>query len=246
MHVYVYDARLDNTKYHPLLAKIETRLTDLGLNGKIVRLNPMHNLERTIRDEFKPDRTIVLVGGDSLVNSTLSILCNHDAVIGIIPIGKDSNTIATSFGIEPEVAACDVLAARRVMNIDLGLANNSAFINQLLVQTDQALIETKNNISLEISSNSTITINNLTSINHTEEEASIYDDGLLELNISSTLKKPLFGKTKSSNSFVQSQEFLINGDFECLLDNCFSVKTPINVSVATKAIKIIVGKKRIN
>jgi len=35
MHVYVYDSFLNQKKYDRILARLETRITDLGLNGKI-------------------------------------------------------------------------------------------------------------------------------------------------------------------------------------------------------------------
>ncbi len=34
MHVYVYDSFLNQKKYDRILARLETRITDLGLNGK--------------------------------------------------------------------------------------------------------------------------------------------------------------------------------------------------------------------
>jgi hypothetical protein len=244
MHVYVYEARLDNNKFHQTLAKIETRLTDLGLNGKIIRLNPMHNLERTIRDEAKADRTIVLVGGDALVNSALSILHNYNLPIGIIPIGKENNSIALSLGIESEEMACDTLAARRIIQCDLGLVNDAVFINQLLIKTDQALIDIQNNLNLEINSKSTIQITNLLDINIINDFDSLPDDGLLELTIEIVQKKSLFGRSNASHSYIQNDEFLINGNCEGVIDNCKSLPAPLLVKTLKGAIKIIVGKKR--
>lgn len=244
MHVYIYDSRLENTKYHSILAKIETRLTDLGLNGRIVRLNPMHNLERTIRDELKQSCTIVLVGNDDLINSAISILANHEAVVGIIPIGKENNSIAESLGISPEVAACDALAARRIINTDLGIANGSVFLNQLYIKTNHALIDIDDNLSLEIEAQTEIIISNFNSIAQTEENISDPEDGLLELVINTLVKKPLFAKAEMSHSYLQKNNFLINGEFEAILDNCTNLKAPITISVAKNALKIIIDRKR--
>ena len=38
MHVYIYDSFLNHKKFEKIIARIETRVTDLGLNGKINRL----------------------------------------------------------------------------------------------------------------------------------------------------------------------------------------------------------------
>lgn len=245
MHVYVYDTRLENAKYHQTLARIETRLTDLGLNGKIVRLNPMHNLERTIRDELRPDCTIVLVGNDSLVNMAINILIGHEALIGIIPIGKDNNSIATSLGIEPELAACDTLSARRIIHADIGVANESAFLNQLNITTNHALIDVDSNLSLEIEAPTEINVSNLVSLDLATDNKSSHEDGLLELTMKTLLKKGMFTKAETSQTFIQKNNFLVNGDFTALADNSTEIKAPVKISVLPKALKIIVGRKKV-
>ena len=53
MYLYLYDSFLNNPKFGNKLAKIETRLTDLGIGGKISRLSPLKNLEELVSDEIK-------------------------------------------------------------------------------------------------------------------------------------------------------------------------------------------------
>ena len=53
MHVYIYDSFLGHKKFDNTLARIETRLTDLGLNGKISRMGAMKNIQSTVSNELK-------------------------------------------------------------------------------------------------------------------------------------------------------------------------------------------------
>jgi hypothetical protein len=50
MHIYIYDSFVNQKKYDSTTAKIETRITDLGLNGKIVRLGIIISVEEVINN----------------------------------------------------------------------------------------------------------------------------------------------------------------------------------------------------
>jgi hypothetical protein len=75
MHLYIYDDFLEKSKYSKTINKIETWITDLGLNGKIIRLNNLNNVEGAIWGEIKRGaRTLVVVGNDSTFNKILKTL----------------------------------------------------------------------------------------------------------------------------------------------------------------------------
>jgi hypothetical protein len=62
-NVYLYDQSLGAKRHQKLLEQLETRLTDLGISGKICRLGPMTRVEETVRQELvKKPKTIVVVG----------------------------------------------------------------------------------------------------------------------------------------------------------------------------------------
>ncbi|MCK4553680.1 hypothetical protein KAU19_01815, partial [Candidatus Parcubacteria bacterium] len=63
MHIYIYDSYVNQKKYDKVLARIETRITDLGLNGKISRLGLMKNIPDLVYNELKRGvKTIIAVG----------------------------------------------------------------------------------------------------------------------------------------------------------------------------------------
>ena len=103
MHVYIYDDYVNEKKYNNSLAHIETRITDLGLNGKIIRLGVMKNALEAITNEIKRGaKTIIAVGNDKTINKIINAIINYEisnqiennTPLGIIPVGEKNNLIA--------------------------------------------------------------------------------------------------------------------------------------------------------
>ena len=81
MNIYIYDDYLNKSKYSRVLNRVEIRLTDLGLNGKIIRLGAIKNIRDVIQNEIKSGaKTIIAVGNNQTVNK----------IIGEIDSNKDS------------------------------------------------------------------------------------------------------------------------------------------------------------
>ena len=87
---------------------MEIRLTDLGLNGKIIRLSGIKNIRGTIQNEIKLGaKTIVAVGNNQTVNKIIGAIIEADiygdfqknTLLGIVPIGPD-NSISSFFCIK--------------------------------------------------------------------------------------------------------------------------------------------------
>jgi len=143
MHVYIYDDYLNKNKYNKIINRIEIRLTDLGLNGKIIRLGGIKNIKSAIQNEVRLGaKTIIAVGNNQTINKIIGAIIDNNiygdfqknTLLGIIPVGGD-NSIAQSFGIKDEEEACNILLARRVEKIDLGLAGQHYFLNQAVIQS---------------------------------------------------------------------------------------------------------------
>ncbi|MEK9152001.1 MAG: diacylglycerol kinase family protein, partial [Patescibacteria group bacterium] len=132
---------LNERKYDRVLAAIETRLTDLGISGKIGRLTPFTNARGLIRDEEKRGvKTIVVVGNDETVAKVVDGLGDSKVTLGIIPVGVPA-AIAVSLGIPEGEEACDVLSKRITQKIDLGRINGHFFISSVHIPKGRLLIE---------------------------------------------------------------------------------------------------------
>jgi hypothetical protein len=60
MNIYIYDDYLNKSKYNRVLNRVEIRLTDLGLNGKIIRLGSIKNIRDVIQNEIKMEPRLLL------------------------------------------------------------------------------------------------------------------------------------------------------------------------------------------
>ncbi|MFH1047332.1 MAG: diacylglycerol kinase family protein [Patescibacteria group bacterium] len=141
MYFYIYDNFLSEKKYSRLLATIETRLTDLGVSGKIGRLSPFTSAKGLIRDEVRRGtETIVVVGNDETVSKAVEGIGDLQVTLGMIPIGAPTD-IAAALGIPDGVEACDVLSKRLTQQIDLGRVNGRFFLSSLRIPSGRVTIE---------------------------------------------------------------------------------------------------------
>lgn len=72
---------------------------------------------------------IAVGGGDGSMTTAVDLLANERAILGVLPLGT-GNSFARTLGIPSDLArACDVIAARRVARVDLGVVNGVHFAN---------------------------------------------------------------------------------------------------------------------
>jgi len=255
MYYYIYDSFLSDKKFEMTLYRIENRLMDLGINGKIERLTLLKSFKELVEQAVKNNaETIVIVGNDKTISKVISFLPNYSLTLGIIPIGPD-NKIASILGIPAGDAACDVLSARIIEKIDLGKVNNSYFLSCLEIPVkEEVILECENyNISPLVNSEM-ISICNFGNIfkNQGFRREKIYNprDGVLEAVISPGASSgffKIFQKDFNNESVFPIKKLKIKSLKECvsvIADGEIVVKTPITVEVVPKKLKVIVGKNR--
>ena len=77
MNLYIYDDYLK--KYGKILNNIEVDLHKLNLNGKIIYLEAIKNLERLLKDELSNDiKTIIAVGNNLTLNKVINAVLKAD------------------------------------------------------------------------------------------------------------------------------------------------------------------------
>lgn len=242
MHVYIYDDYLNKNKYNRIINRLEIRLTDLGLNGKIIRLGGIKNIKGTIQNELRLGaKTLVAVGNNQTINKIMGAIIDNDAygdfqnktLLGIIPIGED-NSIAASFGIKDEMEACNIILARRVEKIDLGLAGNHYFLNQSTIESQGTVIEV-DDYSLEIKEKGEVRIINLLS-DPKEKIKSNPHDGKLDILIRTRRKDETYLTVKKLKITNEKANLLIDGVVE--------IATPTEITIIRNKVNVIVGKDR--
>jgi len=254
MYYYLYDSFLSDKKYVQSLAKIENRLIDLGINGKVEKMSVLKSIKEVVEDNVKSGAdTIIAVGNDKTFSKVFPIVAAQSNVtFGYIPIGN--GTIAKILGIPATEKACDVLSARIIEKIDIGKVNNHYFFSS--VEVPQA-----KDVSLECNGGhfSISSINNADHIQicnlsytpiNTEKHKNICNpkDGLLEV-VFTPKEKGAFGKdkftTKKQSVFpIRKIKIRSNDTVSLTADGETVVKTPATVEVLNRKLSIIVGKER--
>lgn len=255
MYYYIYDSFVGKKKYERTRAQIETRLTDLGISGRIGRLTILTNFKELVKNGMnKGAKTIVLVGNDETVSRALNSLADQKVTLGIIPIGDLSdNKIARILGIPPTKPACDILANRIIKKIDLGRINRNYFLCSAQLTANNLTIECGKKFSINaLKSNNQINIYNLPLLAENQlpikNLASTPLDGILEAVITPRFNPivRLFKKTRPQQSLFPIKKITIHNDKKTsiLLDGCKIVDTPAIVEVVPQKLKVIVGKER--
>ena len=249
MYVYIYDTFLADQKYQKTLVQVETKITDLGINGKIHRLSPLKNLRDILsRETKKGSNTIVMVGNDASIGQIISLVAGQDTTLGIIPVGKENN-IANTLGINSIAEACEILSARRVEKLDLGKINSHYFLYSAEILSNNVAIEIDGKYKID----PTLMRNKIHVFNlkYSPNSKSIFDpqDGVME-----TIIEPEGGflnRVTSANtdqqSFFPGKKIEIRGKkgVQILTDNRNILNAPATIEVAPKKLNVIVGKKRL-
>jgi len=253
MYLYIYDSFLNNKKYSNVLIRIENRLADLDIKGKICRLNILKNMKEVIEDGVNQGiKTVVAVGDDLTFSKVVNIIAELDITLGLIPVNGKSK-IAQILGIPNDEYACEVLAQRLIKRLDLGKINQQYFIDSATIASPAVTLEFDNYKISPISKNSLVSLCNLGFLTDNQtiykERLSNPADGFLEAVVA-PLKGGIFNKLKGAvkQSIFPFTKIKITSQGEpatIIIDQQAVSKTPAEVTVAPKKLKVIVGSKRL-
>ncbi len=133
MYAYLYDPVLRQRTFRGFLDRLETRLTDFGLSGKIYRLGPLLHLNEIVAEQMRQkSKTIVAIGSDRLFHQLLNAPNIQNFVVGFVPIHPKS-VIGSLLGIPPQEAAATILAHRITKPLRLASANTVRFFWELSI-----------------------------------------------------------------------------------------------------------------
>lgn len=244
MYVYIYDDYLNKSKYTRTLNKLEIRLTDLGLSGKIVRLGAIKNVRDLIQHEIKTGaKTIIAVGNNSTINKIIGAVIDNamydffqkNILLFIIPVG-DNNSIAESLGIKKDEAS-EILLARRIEKIDIGTVGKHYFLNKATLSGSSVGVEIENNYSLELEDRGEIEIINLSNSSDLKLGLKANPrDGKLDIYAK--------GKGKSYTRLKAKKIKVTSKDQVLTLDESMEVSGPAEIGVIKDRLNFIVGKER--
>jgi diacylglycerol kinase family enzyme len=250
MYLYIYDEQAGKKKFLKTLTNIEKKLTDLGLNGKILRLKEIKNPIPSVQKELnKGCKTVVVVGDDKTIHQTVNALAashiNNSKLkpaLGVIPLEEKNSTVASALGIKDPLEACDIILARRNIRINLGKINDSYFLSEITINNPEKQLEINKNYSINVTQPGKIF-----AVNFSHYVQGNPFDNLLDLYIFTRSKgfSSLFSSQKNDTSYFPLKNLDIHHKkATAKVDNAYHLKTPINISVARQKINVIVGKNR--
>lgn len=256
MHVYIYDSYVNQKKYDKIVARIETRITDLGLNGKIVRIGMLNSVYDIIHNEVKKGaKTIVVVGNNHILHQAINSLATltnknipSNIPLGMIPIGEKENHISKYLGIKNNDDATNIISARRIETIDLGKINDHYFLTQAVVPTIGTTVSIDKDFSIEINDTGEIYIINMPiDIEIPSEINPKTNDDVLELFIKTSKTNKFLTKKKNNHQqsiFSFKELTIINKKFPINIDTSQTISSPAIIKIAKEKINLIVGKNR--
>lgn len=251
MYVYLYDNFLKQKKFDGTVKAMETRLTDFGIAGKIIRLQHFTNAQAVIEEEVKRGATtVVIVGNDETFGQVLSRAATSETLFGFLPVGE-ANSIAGVLGIPVGEAACEVLSRRRKVMLDVGWFNNRYFISQLHIRPSpiQVLYDEKFSVSAR-HGKMELVVCNLQPFFWKERGEKTYivhpQDGKLEAFLRPMVGKGVWREIYEEPSIFPFEEMTVSSDapFVVTADGKESKETKIKIRLAKKKIEMIVGKER--
>ncbi len=253
MYAYIYDAFVTGPRFASLRDRVETRLSRLGIQGNIRRVTVLHPLRSAVVESARTRATtIVMVGNDESILRSLDALAVADRPIGIIPVGNPAeNCIAQTLGIPMGELACDVLARRRILPVDLGLAGSRLFLTRASIHADR-IVCTGDNGAFRISSIArgvTLTITNIaaTTGDGTHTHNATPCDGFLEVEITKkkrALRRFFFTDDEQSSCLPMRRLTITEpAGGSLLLDGVTSVSIPTTITVANVQLRCIVGRR---
>ncbi|MEK7083982.1 MAG: diacylglycerol kinase family protein, partial [Patescibacteria group bacterium] len=251
MYVYLYDNFLRQRKFDATVKEMETRLTDFGIAGKILRLVPFTNAEALIEEEKRRGAdTVVIVGNDTTFAHVLSRAARCDILFGFLPVGPE-NTIAEVLGIPANPLACEVLSKRRKVKLDVGWFNNRYFVSQLHIPPAHFSVEYDEQFHVTSEAQMELVVCNLQPFRwkgkHNNNSLVVHpQDGKLEAFLRPVVGRGVLRNIYEEPSIFPFEEMIVKAKEPFLVeaDGRESKETKITIKLAKHRLEMIVGKER--
>ena len=252
MYLYLVDQHLHPGKTATTLARIESRLIELGINGKMEKLSVLKSVKELVQDQVREGmKTVVAIGTDALLRQLIAVAAPLNLVVGFIPLGSPIH-LAKVFGMLEAADACDVLSARIIKKVDMGKVNHHYFFSSLEIEHPAVRMTCDGKYQIHIRSDEPqISVCNFGNIFHGafgREDLSNPCDGYLEVVIRRSRRRSFFnGDAAERDSVFPFKKLTIHAQRESVklvADHEQVVSTPATVEVVPQKLKIIVGKSR--
>lgn len=254
MFTYIYDAFVAHQKHERTMSQIETRLTDLGISGRIERLTMFKNIREIIADaERRGCETVVAVGNDETVGKLVEIAGDFDMAFGVIPVGDGPHKIAEMLGMPCGMEACTVISRRILKTIDLGRVNGRYFLSSIRIPRTRAKISCNGQYDVIPTEDNEVTICNLAALAVGEGSTKITSprDGQFDTVFRPASPKGLFskffrGSVSERPTVVPARNLVLTHKrpITIIRDGQRFSSTTFRVEVVPGRLRVVTGKTR--
>lgn len=247
MYGYIYDIFLSQKQFTKEVIKVENSLTDLGLQGHIVRLSLISNIGHAIEELLSRGvQTIVAVGSDQLFSSLADYADNlKNITFGLIPIGSH-RLLADMLGLPDGEAACQILSARRIKYLRLGRINAKYFIHSIVTTDTRVQLGCDSRFTASSMTDNAI-ISVLNQPSQDDDTATKKSDGTLTVVVTPNIKPGMLRKRlPMPSTIVHTLHVCIDEPRQVplVVDGQKIVKTPVDITTSEQTMRVIVGKNR--
>jgi diacylglycerol kinase (ATP) len=132
MYYYIVNPAAGSGKINRIQEELREQLRGLGIGGEFVKTLGPEDIDKVAKSGITAGHTtIVVIGGDGTVSEVLKSLAGVDEIaLGIIPIGKN-NHLARLMGIPDWQTAVQILASRKIEEVDVGRVGSRYFISSV-------------------------------------------------------------------------------------------------------------------
>ncbi|MCW1930329.1 MAG: hypothetical protein KIH62_003355 [Candidatus Kerfeldbacteria bacterium] len=243
MYVYLYDKATKDPHYESMLAAIETRLIEFGMNGKVERLTVYKDLDRVIEQHVKKGaRTVVAVGDDATLRGAMQACWNHDVTIGFIPLKKTvwADRLRLPVGVE----AVDVLSKRLTRSLSVGLTKNFPILEECdFTATADAWVRCDDEFTITFTQDSLCRI-----INESTQDIDNEEHARMFRIVVTPLKNSRFKKKKHTESTFFTRSCMVSTSTNAIplsIDGVHEIQSPAELTLYRKHLDIVVGKSAV-
>jgi diacylglycerol kinase family enzyme len=247
MYLYIYDDFVQDPKLEREVSLVETRLTDLGISGRIARLALFRDAKELIYDEVRSGEitTIVALGNDGTFRKVLDAASDYGIALAIIPIGSSNHHVSSILGFPASVEACDVLSARIIEELDVGEIDGRRFIGTATIKTfSQSTIQMDGMYQIVTPGQGTIEARNL-ELSDAEVRAANPVTGRLDLAIRPS-SKGWFSRTRHEASIIPFRHAHIRSNKPMVIsvDGKENEAMETTINIFPQRLRVVIGKER--
>ncbi len=236
-YAFVYDEALSERRFERDIAALETRLTTLGVMGRTIKLAMFRSAKETIESMVRHGvSTVVIVGDDRTLDKVTWFLPDLHVALGFLPVMGPSS-IAELLGIPLGIESCDVLAARLIETIDVGICEGRYFLTEATVASTIASISIDGRYSVAPQTGGSITVRNL---------FGDAKDGFLEVIVRPEPSSSRFRRRapQETRLFMREGEIVSNDPIDLQVDTHVLNGFQFRFGIAPKKLKVIAGRNR--